>query len=149
MPRSLMIPWGRLTPTFRTRRTAWPKICVGCSKTTSVVGHRPTIAGAPNMRPGWSGGSTIVYSALNTIFLREHNRLADLLKKSHSDWTDDQLFETARNINIAILLKIIIEDYINHLSGSSFRVHLEQGFADRCLWYRTNRISLEFNLLYC
>ena len=27
-------------------------------------------------------------------------------------------------------------------------MHLEQGFADRCLWYRTNRISLEFNLLY-
>ena len=92
--------------------------------------------------------STILYSAINTIFLREHNRLAGLLEKANPTWGDDRLFETARNINIAKLLKIIIEDYINHLSSSPFKLRLEQGFADRCRWYRTNRISLEFNLLY-
>lgn len=96
--------------------------------------------------------STIVYSALNTIFLREHNRLARELAKAEAELgrarDDDWLFETARNINITILLKIIIEDYINHLAGSPFKLRLEQGFADTCKWYRTNRIALEFNLLY-
>lgn len=94
--------------------------------------------------------STIFYSAINAIFLREHNRLADQLAKTYPSRAgdDDWLFETARNINTVLLLKIIIEDYINHLAGSPFRLRLEQGFADRCRWYRTNRISLEFNLLY-
>lgn len=97
--------------------------------------------------------STIVYSALNTIFLREHNRLAAELAKAYPERAgakdgDDWLFETARNINITMLLKIIIEDYINHLAGSPFKLRLEQGFADRCKWYRTNRIAIEFNLLY-
>ena len=97
--------------------------------------------------------STILYSAFNTIFLREHNRLAVELagrypEKAAAADGGDWLFETARNINITLLLKIIIEDYINHLAGSPFRLRLEQGFADHCKWYRTNRISLEFNLLY-
>lgn len=97
--------------------------------------------------------STIIYSALNTIFLREHNRLATELaqrfhERAQAKNGDDWLFETARNINITILLKIIIEDYINHLAGSPFKLRLEQGFADRCKWYRTNRITIEFNLLY-
>src|SRR5262249_49515804 len=64
------------------------------------------------------------------------------------DWDNDRLFETARNINIVLLLKVIVEDYINHLASSPFRLMMEQGFADKFRWYRTNRISLEFNLLY-
>lgn len=96
--------------------------------------------------------STVLYSCINTVFLREHNRLADLLAQTpeakREQWGDDQLFETARNINIVLLLKIIIEDYINHLASSPIRLNLEQGFADARRWYRTNRISLEFNLLY-
>lgn len=93
-------------------------------------------------------GSTIVYSALNTVFLREHNRLARALATAHPDWGDDRLFETARNINIVLLLKIIIEDYINHLASIPLTISFDQGFADTRPWYRTNRISLEFNLLY-
>ena len=90
---------------------------------------------------------------MSTVFLRNHNRLADGLAAEYGDRAaqedgDDWLFETARNINIVQLLKIIVEDYINHLAGSPFKLRLEQGFADRCRWYRTNRISLEFNLLY-
>jgi prostaglandin-endoperoxide synthase 2 len=96
--------------------------------------------------------STLLYSCINTIFLREHNRLADVLRGTpeaqRGNWGDDQLFETARNINIVLLLKVIIEDYINHLASSPIRLSLEQGFADARRWYRTNRISLEFNLLY-
>jgi len=97
--------------------------------------------------------STIVYSALNTIFLREHNRLARELATTYPELAratngDDWLFETARNINIVMLLKVIVEDYIAHLAGSPFKLRLEQGFADRCKWYRTNRIAIEFNLLY-
>jgi prostaglandin-endoperoxide synthase 2 len=94
------------------------------------------------------GNSTILYSALNTIFLREHNRLCRALDRAHHDWSDDRLFETARNINIAQIIKIIVHDYINHLSPAQFQMFMEVGFAETKPWYRTNRICAEFNLLY-
>src|SRR3984893_12780808 len=94
------------------------------------------------------GNSTIYYSAINTIFMREHNRLCREIAKRHPDWDDDRLFETARNVNIACLLKVIIEDYINHLTVTLFKVFVEVGFAERQNWYRTNRICAEFDLLY-
>lgn len=94
------------------------------------------------------GNSTIYYSAINIIFMREHNRLCREIAKRHPDWDDDRLFETARNVNIACLLKVIIEDYINHLTVTLFKVFVEIGFAERQNWYRTNHICAEFDLLY-
>ena len=94
------------------------------------------------------GNSTIVYSALNTVFLREHNRLAKEIAASTGFTDDDQIFELARNTNIAQLVRIIVLDYINHLSSTRFEFEPEIGFAERKSWYRTNRISAEFNILY-
>lgn len=94
------------------------------------------------------GNSTIVYSALNTLFLREHNRLAREIAATNRTYDDDRVFEHARNANIVQLLKVIIEDYINHLSSTPVRFLVDVGKAERRTWYRTNRISAEFNLLY-
>jgi prostaglandin-endoperoxide synthase 2 len=93
------------------------------------------------------GSSTIAYSAFNTIFLREHNRIADSLAKANPKWEDDQLFETARLINIRQILNVVVNDYIRHIGGS-FPFALDRTFAEGKRWYRTNRISIEFNLLY-
>lgn len=35
-----------------------------------------------------------------TIWLREHNRVCDVLKHQHPEWDDEQLFQTARLILI-------------------------------------------------
>ena len=94
------------------------------------------------------GNSTIGYTSVSTIFLREHNRLCGELKKAHKSWDDDRLFQTARMINLACALKVVIEDYINALAGELGTFQLVPGFADKQRWYRTNRISIEFNLLY-
>lgn len=94
------------------------------------------------------GNSTILYTAISTIFVREHNRIAADLKQRYKTWNDDRLFETARNINTVLLLRLIVEEYINHLAGTDFRFTLQREFAEKQRWYRTNRISLEFNLLY-
>ena len=94
------------------------------------------------------GNTTIGYTSISTIFLREHNRLCDILATKHHDWDDDRLFQTARMINMACALKVIIEDYINALAGDLGKFKLVPGFADKQRWYRSNRISIEFNLLY-
>jgi prostaglandin-endoperoxide synthase 2 len=94
------------------------------------------------------GNSTIFYTSISTMFAREHNRLARKFASAHRDWDDDRLFALARNTNMVMLLRIIIEEYINHLSGAKFKVLLERNYAERQPWYRTNRICLEFDLLY-
>jgi prostaglandin-endoperoxide synthase 2 len=94
------------------------------------------------------GNSTFLYTAISTMFIREHNRICSELQLRYSDWKDDRLFETARNTNMVLLLRLIVEEYINHLAGTEFRFQLQRNFAEKQRWYRTNRISLEFDLLY-
>lgn len=94
------------------------------------------------------GSNTVLYAALNALFLREHNRICRLLAAAHPGWDDDRLFETARNINIVQALKLVIEEYINHLAGAPVVFRLDQRFAERQGWYRANRMAIEFNLLY-
>jgi prostaglandin-endoperoxide synthase 2 len=93
------------------------------------------------------GNSTLLYTALSTMGVREHNRVARVVEGRHPDWDDDRLFETARIVMIRNVLQIVVEDYINHLAGE-FDFKLDRSFAEHQSWYRSNRISLEFNLLY-
>ena len=59
---------------------------------------------------------------LNTLFLREHNRVAGELAAAYPRWDDERLFQTARNIMIVLLIKIVIEEYINHITPYHFRL---------------------------
>ncbi|MGB0205572.1 MAG: peroxidase family protein, partial [Neptuniibacter sp.] len=57
------------------------------------------------------------HNVIGTLFLREHNSICDMLKQIFSDWDDARLFHTARIINTVILMKLVIEDYVNHIAG--------------------------------
>jgi len=93
------------------------------------------------------GNSSVGYVTLSLVFLREHNRICDELRCRYG-WDDDErLFQTARMINICLLLKLTVEEYINHIAGERI-FRLDPGFAERQPWYRTNWIALEFDLLY-
>jgi prostaglandin-endoperoxide synthase 2 len=93
------------------------------------------------------GNSSIGYAAISTIFMREHNRICSVLSRENPAWGDERIFQTARNINIVILMKLVVEDYINHIMGHRvFR--LDHEFAEDQHWYRANWIAVEFDLLY-
>ncbi len=95
-----------------------------------------------------TGNVQIGHVLLNTLFLREHNRLARELEAAYG-WDDERLFQTARNINIVTLLKIVINEYINHIAPYRFQFFLAGAKAfDHAPWMRTNRMASEFNLLY-
>jgi prostaglandin-endoperoxide synthase 2 len=84
----------------------------------------------------------------NVLFLREHNRIARLLAGRYPGWDDERLFATTRNILTVLLMKIVIADYINHITPTIFEISLEpQGFPNE-RWYRQNWMAVEFNLLY-
>ncbi len=94
------------------------------------------------------GNSTIGNTIMNVLFLREHNRIAGLLEAEYPDWDDDRLFETTRNIMIVLLLKLVVEDYIKHISPFDFPIEAVPLIADEERWNRPNWIAIEFNLLY-
>ena len=87
-------------------------------------------------------------SMMSTLFLREHNRIARLIAEKHRNWDDDRVFETTRNTLIVVLLKVVIEDYINHITPIKFKLFVEPGIGVKEKWYRENWMSVEFNLLY-
>lgn len=97
---------------------------------------------------GERANSTPYTAALNTLFLREHNRLAALIEQAHPGWDDERVFQTARNVNMVLLIKIVVEEYINHISPYHFRLQADPGIAWRAQWNRANWIAIEFNLLY-
>ncbi len=94
------------------------------------------------------GNATIGNTILNTVFLREHNRVAGLLSAGHPDWDDDRLFETTRNVLIVLLLKLVVEEYIRHIGPFDFPIEAVPLIADEERWNRPNWIAIEFNLLY-
>ena len=85
---------------------------------------------------------------MSTLFLREHNRIAALIAADNPEWDDDQVFDTTRNTLIVILLKIVIEDYINHITPVRFKFFVEPGMGVKGKWYQENWMSVEFNMLY-
>jgi prostaglandin-endoperoxide synthase 2 len=94
------------------------------------------------------GNSTIGNTLLNTLFLREHNRVAGVLAADNPDWDDERLFETTRMVLIVLLLKLVVEEYIRHIGPFDFPLEAVPFIADDERWNRPNWIAVEFNLLY-
>ena len=97
---------------------------------------------------GPRANSTAFTAAVNTLFLREHNRLCTVIETSNPGWDDDRVFETARNINIVLLIKLVVEEYINHISPYWLKLLADPTPAYTARWNRENWIPVEFNLLY-
>ncbi|CAJ0922740.1 unnamed protein product [Ranitomeya imitator] len=83
-----------------------------------------------------------------TIWLREHNRVCDILVQEHPEWDDERIFQTARLILIGETIKIVIEDYVQHLSGYHFKLKFDPELLFNQRFQYQNRIAAEFNTLY-
>jgi hypothetical protein len=56
-------------------------------------------------------------TALQTLFVRNHNLVAGELQAEHPDWSDETLYQEARKINIAEYQEIIYTQYLPDLLG--------------------------------
>ncbi|XP_018609005.2 prostaglandin G/H synthase 2a [Scleropages formosus] len=83
-----------------------------------------------------------------TIWLREHNRVCDIMRREHPNWDDERIFQTARLILTGETIKIVIEDYVQHLSGYHFKLKFDPELLFSQRFQYQNRIASEFNTLY-
>jgi prostaglandin-endoperoxide synthase 2 len=97
---------------------------------------------------GDRANSTPFVAMMNALFLREHNRIAGELEKNNPAWDDERVFQTARNIVIVVFIKIVVEQYINHITPMPFNLVADPSVAWAANWNRPNWITAEFSLLY-
>lgn len=113
------------------------------------VGNLPPEARAQLFAAGGDRvNATPQVAMLNTLWLREHNRLAALLEGANPKWDDDRVFETARNVVIWMFIKVVVEEYINHINTSIYRFTANPEVAWEAEWNRPNWMTAEFSLLY-
>jgi hypothetical protein len=63
------------------------------------------------------GNENIELTALQTLFVRNHNLIAGQLQQLHPTWSDEQLYQEARKLNIAEYQSIIYNEYLPTLLG--------------------------------
>src|SRR5215217_6535238 len=56
-------------------------------------------------------------TALQVLFVREHNYQVDQLHKEHPNWSGDRLYETAKAITTAEMINITYSEFLPHLLG--------------------------------
>jgi hypothetical protein len=61
----------------------------------------------------------ITLTALQTLFVREHNYWAQQYQSQHPDWTDEQLYQAARRMVIAEIEHITYDEFLPQLLGPS------------------------------
>jgi hypothetical protein len=59
----------------------------------------------------------IALTSLHTLFMREHNRLVDILSAEHSTWSTEELYQRARKIVGAELQAITFNEFLPALLG--------------------------------
>lgn len=84
----------------------------------------------------------------STIWLREHNRVCEILLKEHPHWDDERLFQTARLILVGETIKITVEEYVQHLSQYKFKLTFDPTLTHGTSFQYSNRVRAEFDAIY-
>lgn len=84
--------------------------------------------------------------SMSTLWIREHNRVCDILTREWPMWTNDQLYNTAKKIVIGQMMRIMMNDIMNvvHPSYSTLK-HKPEIYHDEL--QNINRSSTPIELL--
>lgn len=80
-------------------------------------GFRPGVSAAGDLR----ADENVVITTVHTLFMREHNRLANNFQSANPSWTDEQVYQAARTQNIAQYQNIVFYEFLPLLLGPVVR----------------------------
>ena len=69
-------------------------------------------------------------TAMHTLWVREHNRIAARLHKRQPNWKEERLFSETRKVVVGMIQKITYEDYLPALLGQSAYNIMLGGYSD-------------------
>ena len=78
-------------------------------------------------------------TALQVLFVREHNSQVDRLKQAHPNWSAEQLYQQARAVVTAEIARITYNEFLPHLLGQG-TISAYRGYNDKV----DARLSEEF-----
>lgn len=81
---------------------------------------------------------------VQTLMMREHNRLARALKQLNPKWDDEKLFQEARRIVIAELQHVTYAEYLPAMLGKHGKVPCHYIYRD----LRVHRASVWLSFVY-
>lgn len=88
--------------------------------TTSPVGDLPPTDESQSFVAGdIRANENIELTSMHTLFLREHNRIADELARANPSWSDERLYQEARSRVIAEIQVITYKEWLPALLGTS------------------------------
>ena len=64
-------------------------------------------------------------TAIHILFVREHNRIAEVLESQNPEWTDEEIYQTARKYVTALMQQITYQEYL-----PSMNIHSDWGEYD-------------------
>jgi hypothetical protein len=79
----------------------------------NLGGPRPDLFLAGDVR----ANEQVALTAMHTLFVREHNRIAERLRRRFHDWTGDQVYEAARALVGAEMQAITYEEFLPAVLG--------------------------------
>ncbi|KAG1666074.1 Chorion peroxidase [Nymphon striatum] len=78
---------------------------------------------ADNLRTKTDGDAraneNVGLTAIHTVFMREHNRIAKVMKDSKQEWDDEKIFQETRKIVIAFMQTMVMKEYLPATLGKS------------------------------
>jgi peroxidase len=57
---------------------------------------------------------------LHTVFMREHNRMVDILARLNPGWPAERLFQEARRITVAQYQHVVYKEWLPTIIGNNF-----------------------------
>ena len=90
------------------------KACDFCESFRADIKREDCFAGGDSRTN--DGVSLITF---HTLFVREHNRLAEKLAELNPTWDDERLFQKARKINVAQYQHIVYKEWLPIILGRS------------------------------
>ncbi|CAH1389298.1 unnamed protein product [Nezara viridula] len=78
-----------------------------------------------------------------TLWIREHNRVCDILAKIWPSWDDERLFDTARNIVTGELLVITLSEWYPVLMGYKTNLFYDPSYSTAEYALISNRLPIE------